>query len=70
MTEKSLKTHKKTSFRPKLSSLHIVCTPAVIPFDNFTDALGLFKYYIFGNMHSATVYVNDITQKCYFQKVF
>ena len=42
MAKKSLKTHKKTSFRPKLSSLHVVYTP-VIPFDNFTDVLGLFE---------------------------
>ena len=44
MAKKSLKTHK-TSFRPKLSSLHIVYTP-VIPFDNFTDVLGLFENYL------------------------
>ena len=45
MDIKSLKTHKKTSFRPKLSSLNIVYTP-VIPFDNFTDVLGLFENYL------------------------
>ena len=33
------------SFRPNLSSLHIVYTP-VIPFDNFTDVLGLFENYL------------------------
>ena len=44
MAKKSLKPIK-TSFRPKLSSLHIVYTP-VIPFDNFTDVLGLFENYL------------------------
>ena len=41
MAKKSLKTHKKK----RLSSLHIVYTP-VIPFDNFTDVLGLFEKYL------------------------
>ena len=44
MAKKSLKSHK-ISFRPKLSSLHIVYTP-VIPYDNFTDVLGLFENYL------------------------
>ena len=44
MAKKSFKPIK-TSFRPKLSSLHIVYTP-VIPFDNFTDVLGLFENYL------------------------
>ena len=41
----SLKTHKKMSFRPKLSLLHIVYTPVIL-FDNFTDVLGLFENYL------------------------
>ena len=45
MAENSFKNTIKTSFRPKLSSLHIVYTP-VIPFDNFTDVLGLFENYL------------------------
>ena len=51
MAKQSLKTHK-TSFRPKLSSLHIVYTP-VIPFDNFTDVLGLFENYLI-----STIFIN------------
>ena len=45
MAVKSLKKPIKMFFRPKLSSLHIVCTP-VIPFDNFIDVLGLFENYL------------------------
>ena len=45
MAKKSLKTGKTTSFKPKLSSLHIVYTP-VVPFDNFTDVSGLFENYL------------------------
>ena len=45
MAKTSLKTHKKTSFRSMLSSLHIVYTPVVL-FDNFTDVLGLFENYL------------------------
>ena len=33
------------SFRPKLSSQHIVYTP-VIPFGNLTDVFGLFENYL------------------------
>ena len=45
MAKKSLKNHKKRLLKPKVSSLHIVYTP-VIPFDNFTDVLGLFENYL------------------------
>ena len=62
------------SFRPKLSLLHIVYTP-VIPFDNFTDVLGLFENYLicifiniyiknyekFGNSRKNNIYTYIIT---------
>ena len=46
------------SFRPKLSSLHIVCT-SVIPFGNFTDVLGLFENYLI------CIFFNDQYKKKY-----
>ena len=44
-TEKSLKTHKKTNFRPKLSLCHFVIDP-VKPNDKFIDIMGLDENYL------------------------